>query len=412
MVDGAGRTYVPGPTSTPVALVGAGRRLGLHHGLGQRIEAVTGEDGGLIERVSYSAFGSPSFFKADGSEVGGSTVGLGVLVSGQAYVPELGLHRLGARWYQPRWGRFLTPDPAGFVDGPHRFAFVGNQPLAFVDPSGLDKVPSDYGMRLWIGEALAESFVPPNHRRALRGGVGYAEFWSGQGGAVALDNFDRYGAARVDELGDDAQFWAMQGVEVAGAATGVVSEAAEVGALVSRPVVRAAVSSPHGVVQGISDKSIKSFYSVQDAKDANRLANGGEPFPSAPERAHLGEGVYTFESFADAETYLTRIQRRIGADVELQIVRLDIEESALQRLKAVDLRGNDVLAEEFVSRHSRLYGDGLAHDFEYVIRPTAMAPEHFLRALPCDILSLRDHDDRGYFVVSYFVPKRNRGSLR
>jgi len=98
VVDGSGRTYVPGPTSTPVALVGPGRRLGLHHGLGQRIEAVTGEDGGLIERVAYSAFGAPSFFKADGSEVGGSTVGLGVLVSGQAYVAEPGLHWLGARW--------------------------------------------------------------------------------------------------------------------------------------------------------------------------------------------------------------------------------------------------------------------------------------------------------------------------
>lgn len=38
----------------------------------------------------------------------------------------------------PAIGRFLTPDPAGFVDGPNLYAYVLNDPINLIDPSGLD----------------------------------------------------------------------------------------------------------------------------------------------------------------------------------------------------------------------------------------------------------------------------------
>jgi len=105
---------------------------------------------------------------------------------------------------------------------------------------------SDETVSRWVGDGIAQNFVPPNHRRGLRGGVGYGEYWTGVGGIAAYQSFHRYGAARVDELGEDAQFWAMQAVEVGGAVSGGVGEAAELGTFAARPLVRAA--APRGAM--------------------------------------------------------------------------------------------------------------------------------------------------------------------
>ena len=51
--------------------------------------------------------------------------------------PEIGLDYYKARFYDPAIGRFMTPDPAGMVDGPNLYAYVLNDPVNFTDPSGL-----------------------------------------------------------------------------------------------------------------------------------------------------------------------------------------------------------------------------------------------------------------------------------
>ncbi len=50
---------------------------------------------------------------------------------------ETRLYYYRARYYDVNWGRFLQPDPAGYGDGLNLYAYVGNSPLSFVDPSGL-----------------------------------------------------------------------------------------------------------------------------------------------------------------------------------------------------------------------------------------------------------------------------------
>ncbi len=68
-----------------------------------------------------------------------------------------------ARYYDPLIGRFLTRDPAGMVDGANLYAYVGNNPVNHVDPSGLGGFYHDGGG--------SDSYVS--------GGVGFNRVWYG-----------------------------------------------------------------------------------------------------------------------------------------------------------------------------------------------------------------------------------------
>ena len=50
--------------------------------------------------------------------------------------PETGFVYFGRRYYMPSVGRWLTPDPLGFADGPNLYAYVHNKPFTSIDPDG------------------------------------------------------------------------------------------------------------------------------------------------------------------------------------------------------------------------------------------------------------------------------------
>ena len=55
---------------------------------------------------------------------------------GQWFQLEAGLHYNWHRAYDPTIGRFTQSDPMEFVDGPSLFAYAGNSPFEYVDPTG------------------------------------------------------------------------------------------------------------------------------------------------------------------------------------------------------------------------------------------------------------------------------------
>jgi RHS repeat-associated protein len=60
--------------------------------------------------------------------------------TGQAWVPEVGLWYYKARFLRPDIGRFLQTDPIAVEGGINLYAYVGNDPINWLDPSGLIRI--------------------------------------------------------------------------------------------------------------------------------------------------------------------------------------------------------------------------------------------------------------------------------
>ncbi|HBC91567.1 MAG TPA: hypothetical protein DCZ10_01325, partial [Pelotomaculum sp.] len=60
--------------------------------------------------------------------------------SGKERDDSTGLYYYGARYYISWLGRWMSPDPAGAIDGLNLYAFVGGNPLAFIDDKGNVKI--------------------------------------------------------------------------------------------------------------------------------------------------------------------------------------------------------------------------------------------------------------------------------
>jgi len=98
-------------------------------GLGS-IAALTDGSGATVQTYTYAAFGSiRTRTCTDLNRV--------TFTAREALGDSLELYYYRNRVLDPTTGRFTSEDPLGFVDGPNRYVYVGNNPVNYFDPNGL-----------------------------------------------------------------------------------------------------------------------------------------------------------------------------------------------------------------------------------------------------------------------------------
>jgi RHS repeat-associated protein len=200
------------------------------------VVAITSESAAMVEQLAYDAWGKRRPADTWQTPVPGEFIAAVTLTRGftlHEHLDQVGLIHMGGRVYDPEIGRFLSPDP--FVQFPastqgfNRYAYVGNNPLSFTDPSGyfLKKA-------LKIGLTIAASYYTGGW---AAGALNSAAAGAAIGGAVGgyLNSGSLQGAA----------FGALSG----GVAFGVGSTFGDIG--YAQVGQLAAKSVTHGVTQGL-----------------------------------------------------------------------------------------------------------------------------------------------------------------
>ncbi len=101
------------------------------------VRAVMRPDGTIVQEYQYDAFGRP---------LGATPAGMGF--GGAWSDPATGMSFLRTRWYQSESARFITrdsaePDPADPTRTVNRYAYVANDPVNRIDPTGQKSTMAD-----------------------------------------------------------------------------------------------------------------------------------------------------------------------------------------------------------------------------------------------------------------------------
>jgi RHS repeat-associated protein len=144
--------------------------------------------GAVAQRIDYDEFGNVLSDTAPGTQPFGFAGGLRDL--------DTGLTRFGARDYDPVTGRWTEKDPVGFEGGLNFYEYAANDPINFVDPTGLIVRFGDAaGRRLWgvvravpEGESISDYLESSPNEYVIYGNASLPGTAAGATGDLAGEN--------------------------------------------------------------------------------------------------------------------------------------------------------------------------------------------------------------------------------
>jgi RHS repeat-associated protein len=167
-----------------------------HNDLAGSPVVATNELGSVVWRESYRPYGERTVNSAAAS-------GNKVWFTSRRQNAETGLVYMGARYYDPVVGRFISTDPSGFdeqsVHSFNRYAYASNNPYKYVDPDG--NVPILIPLIVHGARILAQRALTFALTRGAQASVTAAEIGAGEalgaGGVTAGAVMAERAAARA-----------------------------------------------------------------------------------------------------------------------------------------------------------------------------------------------------------------------